>query len=572
MSSVHMPPPDTRLSSPNSYPCKSLLPHSHPDGSCVKKQRPLPYTLLDTLQSSIFFGGFGSLSRELEAMDKQMAMEALARSSKSNSFLTVHSEKQAAITGSTKWPLRRYKITVQELPDGIHDHAIHDNNALDRTEPLVASVTAVMPSSVMDWLLSVTRHGEAIMESQAAVQLIEDVAKQGNHNMADSPATTMDSTMVKVSSIHADPTITSASLQTRTDTDDNIAAAAATATVAMAAIPTFPRDTSDHSASSKSNHTEGLPGNETSTVTNKVKETQPTWNAHGSPRQQEDGDTRTWWQRRRDARLQRDSNSREEKNNTEQEHEGSHRTWPPRRRSMGPGETFTQTTITRPDGTIESKSTTLNRATGVTETHTRIQHPDGSVQESTQREGHSAISRPTLKGQEADVTLSSSDTPSQLPGIRERWAQRRQVRMERREELREERQRTKQERRQELREAEAKQRETTAAAYGFVHSSTTGDSDNDAGEKFAPTTDGEMDPYQNRTSSHPSHENLYRSAWHQRREARRQERERERREQRYNEEEQTLDEQSHESTASRTWPPRGYLRRMEREQEPRHNV
>ncbi|KAF9365265.1 hypothetical protein BGX34_010742 [Mortierella sp. NVP85] len=564
MSSVHMPPPpDTGLSSPNSsYPCKSLLPHSNLDGSCAKKQRPLPYTLIDTLQSSIFFGGFGSLSRELEAMDRQMAMEALARSSKKSN--PDHSEKQAVIAGSTKWPLRRYKITVQELPDGIHDHAVHDNNALDRTDPLVASVTAVMPSSVMDWLLSVTQHsdGQAIMESQAAVQLIEDVAKQGNHNMADSPAITTDSTMDKVSSIHADPTITSASLQTRTDTDDNIAAAA-TATAAMAAIPTFPRDTSDHSSSSKSNHTGGLPGNKTSTLANKVKETQPTNNAHGSSRQQEDGDTRTWWQRRRDARLQHDSNSREEKNNTEQEHEGSRRTWPPRRRYMGPGETFTQTTITRPDGTVESKSTTLNRATGVTETHTRIQHPDGSVQESTQREGHSAVSRPALKGQEGDVTLSNSDTASQLPGIRERWAQRRQERMERREELREERQRMKQERRQELREAEAKQREATAAAYGFVHSSTTGDSDNDAGKKSAPTTDGEMDP---------SHEDLYRSAWHQRREARRQERERERREQRYNEEEQALNEQSHESTANRTWPPRGYLRRMEREQEPRHNV
>jgi hypothetical protein len=273
-------------------------------------------------------------------MDRQMAMEALARSSKKpNPFLTDHSEKQAVITGSTKWPLRRYKITVQELPDGIYDHAIHDNIALDRTDPLVASVTAVMPSNVMDWLLSVTRHGDgqAIMESQAAVQLIEDVAKQGNHNMADSPAITMDSTVDKVSSIHADPTITSASLQTRTDTDDNIAAAA-TATAAMAAIPTFPRDTSDHGASNESNHTEGLSGNETSTMTNKVKETQPTLNAHDSSRQQEDGDTRTWWQRRRDARLQRDSNNREEKNDTEQEHEGSRRTWPPRRRPMGLGE------------------------------------------------------------------------------------------------------------------------------------------------------------------------------------------------------------------------------------------
>jgi len=214
----------------------------------------------------------------------------------------------------------------------------------------------------------------------------------------------------------------------------------------------------------------------------------------------------------------------------------------------------------------------LNRATGVTETHTRIQHPDGSVQESTQRKGHSAISRPALKGQEADVTQLNSEIPSQLPCVRERWAQRRQERMERREELREERQRATQERRQELREAEAKQREATAAAYGFVNSSTTGDSDSDAGKKSAPTTDGEMDPYHNRTPSHPSHENLYRGVWHQRREARRQERERERQEQRYNEEEQALNEQSHESTANRTWPPRGYLRRMEREQEPRHNV
>lgn len=223
---------------------------------------------------------------------------------------------------------------------------------------------------------------------------------------------------------------------------------------------------------------------------------------------------------------------------------------------------------------------TLNRETGITETHIRIQHPDGSVQESVQREGYSVISHllaspsSLVSKEQSPMPVGETESIAPLSSVRERWAQRRQERMEQREESREERRRTRQERRRELREAEAMQREATAAAYGLVvHSSIaevtdTATSDNNTGKNQVPeamTTNMKSDQYHAHVLVHPHHEESSRIAWRQRREERRQERERQ-----MGQEES--EEQDHESPMARTWPPRGYLRRVEREQEPRRNV
>ncbi|KAG0279875.1 hypothetical protein BGZ96_001780 [Linnemannia gamsii] len=62
----------------------------------------------------------------------------------------------------------------------------------------------------------------------------------------------------------------------------------------------------------------------------------------------------------------------------------SHR-WP-RNRSWERSESFSQTTVTRPDGTVEHR--TVNTLNGETETVVKIQHPDGSIEETVTRQGN----------------------------------------------------------------------------------------------------------------------------------------------------------------------------------------
>ncbi|KAF9281713.1 hypothetical protein BGZ88_011435 [Linnemannia elongata] len=294
------------------------------------------------------------------------------------------------------------------------------------------------------------------------------------------------------------------------------------------------------------------------------------------------------------------------------------------------GASFTQTTITRPDGTIESKTVTFNRQSGVTETHTRIQRPDGSFLESsthrinpslreaqekeqkeqeqqpvpsTRHEGgnpyRNHLNRVAAQQQQqqqqqndAEVVaattasaiaaststpptppLSSSTLPSQhRPSFRERWARRRQEHREFLEDLRAERERERsftsqdheqergrqddrrRERRQELRDAEARQREATAAAYGFVPSSSSSASDSASSSSNWSSVDREREDHR-----HHHRDRL-------RRRGRKDE----------DEEKEYDGEGSQQQYRSRSWPPKGYLKRQEREQqeqqEPRHNV
>ncbi|KAF9583537.1 hypothetical protein BGW38_009237 [Lunasporangiospora selenospora] len=74
----------------------------------------------------------------------------------------------------------------------------------------------------------------------------------------------------------------------------------------------------------------------------------------------------------------------------------------------GPVESYSQTTVTRPDGTIEHR--TANSVNGETETRVRIQYPDGSVEETVTRE-------------------NNGSRPSHSLGFRDRWDQRRQDRI-----------------------------------------------------------------------------------------------------------------------------------------------
>ncbi|KAF8946786.1 hypothetical protein BGZ46_005693, partial [Entomortierella lignicola] len=81
-------------------------------------------------------------------------------------------------------------------------------------------------------------------------------------------------------------------------------------------------------------------------------------------------DAKQWWQ-----------GDREEFNPTRQTEEvveQESRGWP-RGRSWGRSESYSETTVTRPDGTIEHRA--VNTINGETETVIKVKHPDGSIEE-----------------------------------------------------------------------------------------------------------------------------------------------------------------------------------------------
>ncbi|KAF9349364.1 hypothetical protein BGX26_012317 [Mortierella sp. AD094] len=91
-------------------------------------------------------------------------------------------------------------------------------------------------------------------------------------------------------------------------------------------------------------------------------------------------EARHWWQRNRSE----EQDDRKEVSQIEEEKQESRR-WP-RGRSWGFGESFSRTTVTRPDGTIEQRS--VNTINGETETIIKIQYPDGSIEETINRENN----------------------------------------------------------------------------------------------------------------------------------------------------------------------------------------
>ncbi|KAG0310586.1 hypothetical protein BGZ99_000290 [Dissophora globulifera] len=568
------------------------------------------YSLMATLQSSVFFGGFGSLVRQIEAMDRQLAAEALLRSSPSSSSSssssssvkpknTVADEQQgqgqvvvvaaAPTRATTDHPapptasesavdavvklqrdsgdsiiydgkhgtnnggesMKRYRITLEELSD---DHSNsssspialrhHDRDGNDdghqhtdaaTTEDratVVMTTTATMPPSLVSWLLHATgqaQQGQQPDQSSSVTPAITPPPLPHSPNTA-----TKDAGVQQRVAKSSDKDMADLVAALSADISSGTLVPAPPMPVLIASAPSSDSAGVDKtSSSSSSSFSTPSPktidakakesSDESAVLVNKVKEIRPSW------------------EQKRTAET------------TDKLEHAPPRQWPPRRRTSN--QTFTQTTITRPDGTVESKTVTMDRETGVAETRFRVQHPDGSVQESTWPERTISSTPPSTfapqqqQQQQSDASIKT-EHESHRSAFRERMSQRRQERCERR--------RERQERRQELRDAESKQREATAVAYGFVYN------DPDAETISGRTT---ADPHSARTETRPHHGQSYHTAWHQRREERQRERE-----QMSRREEDEL--QGERESRVKTWPPKAYLRRMEQEQgrEPRHNV
>ncbi|KAI1321434.1 hypothetical protein EDD11_005125 [Mortierella claussenii] len=670
---------------------KNILTFTNKDSSRVCSKRPSTYKLMDSLQSSIFFGGVGSLSCQVEAMERQLATESLARSrlekqqqkhyrqDTSSAWLTKttagtpKTEKEDDAFSWINWltsdahtvALKQYRITVEELGEPasvlesgavLKKEGVDINQGTDGPSTLIATTTTTMPPSMMNWILSYAAQHQ--------------VAKPSNTTWVPRIAGRDDVGDMTVDACAAGAVPPSHNRNRDDDDSDDrshdLAAAMAVSTAAMVA---------------------SAAATNIATKQHQQQQKQQQQQQHQQQQQQQeqqpvDDDFRPWWKRRQEEQQNhlksRQERGPEQERTLENQDIGasrdtdvhSSRAWPPRRRPSNRHESFTQTTISRPDGTVESKTVTLDQVSGIEETRTKVHHPNGSVQESVVRRQHNQSTPATGstirqmkqqeqvqkkstkvsdddKGQIVPQVLSTPPVAAPIPaadqrtwtetaqiqqrhttsvplqgakaqdstqqvhdgvdddnndlplhspriGLRERMAERHQESAERRAERRRERQ----ERRQELRDAEARQRELTAAAYGFGADAANADA-NASDERVENLRRGfmarrrrdvnhdndddvavkakEEDPHRARTAFHRYHEHEYRSAWHQRR----QERERVREQQKMRRcQDEGLEQSQGSRESSRSWPPQGYLRRMEREQEhgygqehePRHNV
>ncbi|KAK5827477.1 hypothetical protein F5H01DRAFT_331548 [Linnemannia elongata] len=320
-------------------------------------------TLLNTMQSSVF-GGFETLSREMSALEKS-----------SRTYLEEHPlekmvEKHVghhAFPWSlrTDGPKKRYRITIEELPP-LTEEEIREQKA--------RKVLTTGGGQIGDKGGVEGRDGEDFTITQGKVGTVDEGKTVITAAVAPGLLdwllfTTHEDSFFRRLGSDAGESQGGASIQELKD--DSVA-------VTNAAV-------------SEEGQKAGGSGRVPALV-EKVKQVGTSW----------EKDARHWWQRKRSSGHggQPESTSVADEVATDHQHHLfsgtsqseqdqeeerlSHR-WP-RGRSWGRSESFSQTTVTRPDGTVEHR--TVNTLNGETETVVKIQHPDGSIEETVTRQGN----------------------------------------------------------------------------------------------------------------------------------------------------------------------------------------
>ncbi|KAF9429852.1 hypothetical protein BGZ94_009248 [Podila epigama] len=291
-------------------------------------------TLLSSMQSSVF-GSLDTLSREMSALERQ-----------SKAFLDDNNQPFPWTLWSDG-PKKRYRITIEELPPldsapaskdkshdgsptGVEDFTIMQGKAGTADEGKTVITASVAPG-LLDWLLFTTHEDSFFrrLGQGKSSPLARDYDVVGG---------------TKISEVNE------GELSTATET--------ATAT-----------------------EQEGARKSLVPAIVEKVKKVGTSW----------EKDARHWWQRKGSS----DDKDEEEgqhhhlvvgpygRNEKEYYEDRHSRRWP-RSRQWESSESFSQTTVTRPDGTVEKRTvTTVN---GETETQVKIIHNDGSIEETVTRE------------------------------------------------------------------------------------------------------------------------------------------------------------------------------------------
>ncbi|KAG0250066.1 hypothetical protein BG011_008674 [Mortierella polycephala] len=334
-------------------------------------------SLLNTMQSSVF-GGLETLSREMSAFEKS-----------SKALLGDHQPPFSDYHSSFPWsfrtdgPKKRYRITIEELPP------------LDPQDEYSAKV------------FSTTSSG-SVQDNEKSMTLVKGASDGEDFTIAQGKAGTADEgkTVITASvapglldwllfTTHEDSFFRRLGQQKRhgAENESDVAAGAKI------------QELNSDEAAAQEKGSDGHSKRIVPALVEKVKQVGTHW----------EKDARRWWQTKRERREeamqglgpQHHLFSGTSQNEHDQEEELHSQRWP-RGRSWGHLESFSQSTITRPDGTIEHR--TVNNIDGETETVVKIQHPDGSVEETVTHEN----------GHHHHSPLQDS--------LRERWMRRRQDR------------------------------------------------------------------------------------------------------------------------------------------------
>ncbi|KAF9131673.1 hypothetical protein BGW39_001484 [Mortierella sp. 14UC] len=322
-------------------------------------------SLLNTMQSSVF-GGLETLSREMSALEKS-----------SRTFLEDHPlekyQNQFPWSFRTDGPKKRYRITIEELP------------------PLTEAEIQEQKKASKSRVLTTTTGAGGVGTTQVEGHDGEDFTiTQGQKGTVDEGKTVITASVAPglldwlLFTTHEDSffrRLGSGAGATGVGSEGEATIQELKDEAPVTAIPAVATSAEDSQKTGK------VPA-----LVEKVKKVGTSW----------DKDVRHWWQRARgngnDSNGQPEATLTKEELDEKQHHlfsgisqserdqeeeRVSHR-WP-RGRSWGRNESFSQTTVTRPDGTVEHR--TVNSVNGETETVVKIQHPDGSIEETVTRQG-----------------------------------------------------------------------------------------------------------------------------------------------------------------------------------------
>ncbi|KAK3848169.1 MAG: hypothetical protein J3R72DRAFT_429999 [Linnemannia gamsii] len=327
-------------------------------------------SLLNTMQSSVF-GGLDTLTKEMSALEKS-----------SRSFLEDHHplekfQNQFPWSFRTDGPKKRYRITIEELPP-LTEAEIQEQQELKKrakeSKNNRALTTTTGPGSGGVATQVEGHDGEDFTITQGQKGTVDEGKTVITASVAPGLLdwllfTTHDDSFFRRLGSGAGGEVQGGGGATIQELKDETPLTTSAATTA---------GTEDSQKSGK------VPA-----LVEKVKRVGTSW----------EKDARHWWQRARgngsgQSEASSSTMEAEEKqhhlftgtsqSDRDQEEERLSHRWP-RGRSWGRNESFSQTTVTRPDGTVEHR--TVNTVNGDTETVVKIQHPDGSIEETVTRQG-----------------------------------------------------------------------------------------------------------------------------------------------------------------------------------------
>ncbi|KAF9318691.1 hypothetical protein BG003_010727 [Podila horticola] len=293
-------------------------------------------TLLNTMQSSVF-GGLETLSREMSQLERH-----------SKSFLEDHQQFPWSLRSDG--PKKRYRITIEELP--ALDPATNTDTSSSSSSTSTTVTTGDDDFSITQGKAGTVDEGKTVITASVAPGLLDWLLF----------TTHEDSFFRRLGQGRQDGNINGRNYDV------------------IGGTKIIELKDNDDSAMASATEQEAAQKRIVPAIVEKVKKVGTSW----------EKDARHWWQRKGadESKKELDPQHHLVVGSNGYSEEGYHDEYDsrwPRGRHWESSESYSQTTVTRPDGTVETR--TVNSVNGETETKIKIIHSDGSIEETVKREG-----------------------------------------------------------------------------------------------------------------------------------------------------------------------------------------